>query len=130
MTQGLTKAKLIINNERVAYIPNSLKDTSGFGERTVSPQNLGGGETSNVITEDVSTFKGKIMFDLKTTQDNKALLREWQSNLDANTVKIEYSSGKISLYENATVINDPERDDGVDGVMSVEMEAKPEIADY
>jgi hypothetical protein len=130
MTQGLTKAKLIINNERVGYISNSLKDTSGFGERTVSPQNLGGGETSNVITEDVSTFKGKIMFDLKTTQDNKALLREWQSNLDANTVKIEYPSGKISLYENATVINDPERDDGVDGVMSVEMEAKPEIADY
>jgi hypothetical protein len=130
MATGLTNAKLFVNNQRISYMPNSLKDTSGIGERTVSPQNLGGGDTENVVTEDISTFKGKIMFDLKTTEDNKANARTWQNNLDANTIKIEYSSGKVSLYENAVIVNDPERDNGVDGIISLEFEANREIADY
>jgi len=125
--RAIFDATLYVNNNVVAYVANTLKTTSGKGERTVDAQVSGAGATENVTSEDVSTKKSKVMFDLKSTVENKTLARTWQNNFDANVIRVVHGSGASYIYQNATVINDPEFDLGVDGNASLEFEGLPEV---
>lgn len=123
MAKALSGAKLIINNETIGYSANSLKYDAGNPERKVSPQVIGGGGVTNVVTEDFETAKSKIMFDLKTTSENEVLINGWVSAFDENAIKIVSSDGAARIFENAVIINKPEFDTGADGIIGVEFES-------
>jgi hypothetical protein len=125
--KAIFDASLYINNEVVAYEPNSLMAVSGKGERTVSPQVVGNGATENVVAENVETKKGKVSFDVRSTIENKILVRRFQSNFDTNVIRLVYSDGTSSVFQQAVVINDPEFDLGSDGVAKIEFESLPEV---
>ncbi len=122
MANALTGAILLINNETQEYFPNSLKFDMGSPERKVDPQVIGGGRVVNVATEDYSTAKGKVMFDLKTTSENEEAISGWVSNFDQNLIKVTSNDGVSRIFENATIINKPEFDTGSDGIISIEFE--------
>ena len=122
MANVLSGATLYINNELIAYIPNSLKYKLGNPERNVSPQVTGNGNTDNITTEDFSTQKSELMFDLKTTSENEVFVQNWIELIDGNVAKVVSTDGVARIFQKATVINNPEFDTGSDGVISMEME--------
>jgi len=127
MANALAGAALIINNETIPYVPNSLKYDVGNPERKVEPQVVGGGAVTNVVTEDFATAKSKIMFDLKTTTENEQLFLGWVENFEDNLVKIVSNDGKSRVFELATIINKPEFDTGADGIASIEFESNRSV---
>lgn len=124
---GTTEAKIYINNVKIDYMPNSFKNTAGRGEKEVRTQNGGAGEISLVHTEKVDTKKGKVAFDLATTLENVDIVGQWQNLIGGITVKVEYLNGKVGLFAQGSVVNDPEEDNGSDGVMSIEIESLPRV---
>lgn len=127
MTTALSGASLYINNEIVPYMSNSLKFVPGKPERKVDPQVVGDGNVENVATEDFSTAKSKVVFDLKTTIENETLYNAWHDLFDANLIKIISKDGTSRIYENCTIINQPEFDTGSDGVASIEFEGAQSV---
>ena len=123
---AIYKPTLSINNEIIDYMPNTLVVTLGKGESKVDPQIAGGGGVSMVYSQDVSTQKSKVNFEMKTTPENIELLQTWMNNLNANFINvIDDQSEKSYIFEQGAVINDPELNSGVDGTISVEFESKP-----
>lgn len=128
MANALTGSELYGNNELVEYIPNSLTYNLGSPERTLTTQVVGGGEVSQVATEDYSTSKSMVKFDLKTTSENEAKVIGWVKAFDANVFKVVSRDGVTRVFQGAIVINKPEFDTGADGVISVEIEASQAVS--
>jgi len=127
MATAFSNATLLINNETIAYMANSLKFVEGQPEKKVDPQVIGGGAVTNVVTQDFSTAKSKVMFDLKTTSENQTIISTWESAFDQNLIKIISSNGTTTVFENTAIINQPEFDAGVDGVISIEFEGAQSV---
>lgn len=123
MANALSGSTLYANNEVITYMPNSLIYDIGSPERIVAPQVVGNGAVENVTTEDFSTSKGKITFDLKTTSENEEVVQTWIDNVDSNVFRIVSSDDKSRNFQGAVVINKPEFDTGADGVISIEIES-------
>jgi hypothetical protein len=123
MATAINGATLYGNNDVVVYMPNSLTYDIGKAERTVTPQIVGNGTVENVVTEDFSTAKGKLQFDLKTTSENEALVIGWLDNFDSNVFKVVSTDGKTRVFEKSVIINKPEFDTSSDGVISIEIES-------
>jgi hypothetical protein len=128
MANALSGETLIINNETIAYMPNSLVYDFGNPEVTVEPQIIGGGAVTNTYSRDFSTAKSKVTFDLKSTVENKDKVRVWINNFSNNLIKIVAPDGNSSeIVENSVVINKPEINSSADGVISIEFEAAPAV---
>lgn len=125
MTEAIYGADLIVNNEKVDYVPNSLTITLGKGERNLMPLVNGTAGVTVVYSEDISTKKSKVMFDLPTTADNLELVTGWLNNRNANVVSVVNGEEVSLAFLQATVINDPEFATGNEPTVSIEMEALP-----
>lgn len=123
MATAVNGATLYGNNDVVTYMPNSLTYDIGKAERTVTPQIVGNGSVENITTEDFSTAKAMLKFDLKTTSENEALVIGWLDNFDSNVFKVVSSDGKTRVFEKSVIINKPEFDTSSDGVISIEIES-------
>jgi len=121
----LVTGTLIWNDKNLTIVPNSFVGNSGKGERTSEPQAIGGGAVVNIVSEDLSTKKSKFKFSLKTTTENIDIKDEMQDNFDSNVFRFVASDNKTYIYENATLINDPEENVSTDGVMDLEFESSP-----
>ena len=128
MANALTGAELYGNNELVEYIPNSLTYNLGTPERSLTTQVVGGGEVSQVATEDYSTAKSMVKFDLKTTSENESRVIGWVQAFDSNVFKVVSRDGVSRVFQGAIIINKPEFDTGSDGVISVEIEASQAVS--
>lgn len=127
MNIALSGATLYANNQIVSYTPNTLTYDLGTPERLVSPQVIGGGAVTNVVTEDYSTSKSMLKFDVKTTSENEEIVLNLIDSFDQNVMKVVSAEGKTRIFQNAAVVNKPEFDTGSDGVISVEMESSPAV---
>ncbi len=125
MAQSLSGSQLTVDNDVIGYMANSLKYDLGNPERKVDPQVVGNGAVFNVVSEDISTQKSKVMFDLKSTTENELLVSTWNTNSDANVIKVISPEGVARVFESAALINKPEFDTGADGVISIEFESNP-----
>lgn len=125
---SLSGAQLLVNNETIPYMANSLKFNLGNPERKVDPQVVGNGRVNNVVSEDFATAKSMIMFDLKSTATNETSLQAWIQNVEQNVIKVISPDGSIRVFENCVVINKPEIDTGADGVFSVDFEGEQAVS--
>ena len=126
----LSDAAVLINDEAVAIIPNSLKFTEGLGEQTMRAASVGGGRTEQVYSQNVEENFGKIMFDLHATPENIKTARSWKVNLNKNVVQIagKTSEGDLNrTYTQAAVLNDYEIEVGPEGTLSIEFTANRPI---
>ncbi len=124
MTQAIYAPTLVINNVPIAYEPNSLEFDEGKGERKQSPQTAGTNSVTMVYSEDVSTKKGMIKFELRSTPENLELKAGWEDAKDENAVTITQDAVSRSFLQ-AAVINSITIGTGVDAMMEINMESLP-----
>jgi hypothetical protein len=119
----LTDVTVIVNNETVGIIPNSLKWTEGFGEQAVRAVSIGGGKTEQVFANDLESNYSKVSFDLPSTVQNIELARGWKTNTNANTVSVmaENADGPVvRTFTQAALTADYEVEIGVDSNIPIE----------
>lgn len=119
----LSDAAILVNDEVVAIVPNTLKYTEGFGEQQVRAASVGGGAVEQIYSRDVETSLSKVMFDLHTTPDNVKLARSWKSNGNENVVGIagKTAEGDVTrTFTQAAFTGDPEIEIGTEGVINIE----------
>lgn len=126
----VSDAVVIVNNEVVAVVPNSVKFTEGFGEQKVRAASVGGGKVETVHARDLESSLSKVMFELMTTIGNVKLARSWKANFAQNVIQVSGSTpdGDINrTFTNATITNDYEVEIGSEGNISIEAMANPAI---
>jgi hypothetical protein len=119
----LTDVTVIVNNETVGIIPNSLSWTEGFGEQAVRAVSIGGGKTEQVFANDLETNYSKVSFELPTTVGNTDLAREWKTNTNANVVSVmaENADGRVvRTFTQAALTADYEVETGPDANIAIE----------
>lgn len=120
----LVDATLVIDNNVIGYVPNSLGYTEGLGEQKVRVQTSGGGNVQTVVSEDVSKKVAMIKFNLEPTQTNIDLLRSIKTDLNGHVVTIS-ALGFTKTITGAVITKDYEVKFGMDEVINVEMEGNP-----
>ena len=88
----LSDAAVLVNNEAVAIMPNSLMYTEGLGEQTMRAASVGNGKTEQVYSANVESNFSRVKFELPTTPENIRLAREWKANRNQNVVQIAGST--------------------------------------
>ncbi len=120
-----------VNNEALAIIPNTLVYNDGFGEQKVRAMSTGGGGVELVYSNDIESNIGKCNFEIASTPDNAALVRQFKVNLNTNGIRIygSTSDGKTltRTFTQAALVNDPEIAIGSETTISLEFMANPAI---
>lgn len=123
---AVTNPAVVINNLAVPVVPNSVKYVEGFGEQSVSVQSAGGGNIDTVFSDNVETHIGKVMFSIKNTADNIALVRGWKVNKNANAITIT-GDNLNRAFSGMALISDYEVPLGADVVIEVEFHGNPAV---
>lgn len=128
MTNQLNNVAIQVNDEAVAYEGNTLSYQDGFGEYNVRNAVVGGGQTEQIFSEDLTTKFGMVKFSLPSTEDSAALVREWKNNLNNNLVVLSSSTGGAQFTRNftqASIQGDPEVNLSTDGTVEIEFRSNP-----
>lgn len=120
MDRAISGTELKINNETISYEPNTLVYGSGKGDRKVSPQVDGGGRVSHVFSNDISTAFGMVKFSLRVTVNNRRKYETLHTNEEKNVIKLTMPDGTPEIFEEMAIVNQPEFDAGVDGLIELE----------
>lgn len=127
MSTQLNDIIILVNNEQIAYTADSLSWKDGFGEYSVRNAVVGGGQTEQVFSQDLSTKTGMVKFSMPTTVENEALKRVWKAGLNNNVVELIGPNGTnfSKVFASATLINDPESNAATDGNIEIEFTTAP-----
>lgn len=88
----LTDATVLVNNEAVGVIPNSVMFTEGLGEQVVRAVSIGGGKVEQVYARNLETNFSKVKFSMPTTPETVRLARQWKTSGNQNVVQIAGST--------------------------------------
>ena len=119
----LSNVSVLVNDQVIPIVANSLKFSEGKGEQTVRVASLGGDAVEQVYAQDLESAFGKVMFEMHTTIDNVNSQRQWQSNQNRNVVALAAGTddGNFNrVYTQCAMVNDPEIEIGNEGMISVE----------
>lgn len=122
----IVDATLIIDNNVIGYVPNTLKFTEGFGEQSVRVQTGGGGSVQQVVADNVSMRQSKVMFDVEPTAANIELLRSIKNDQNGHVITIS-TSGLTRTVTGAILTSDYEVGLGTEEVISVEFTGNSSI---
>jgi hypothetical protein len=127
MSTGIFNSQLVINNIAIAYMPNTLSYTEGFGEANMRTESAGGATTQLIFTRNLETALSSIKFSLSNTPESAELVRVWKINENNNSITLSAknvgANGAQTFNRNfreCAVTNDPEINLSVDGVIQVE----------
>lgn len=122
--EAIATAQVAINNEVIAYVPNTLKFSDGFGEYTQRAGVVGSGRSEVVFSENAEGKKGKCSFEMFPTADNIEVIRSWKAGRAGNVIEI-LATGMQRSFTGAAIINDVENQIGADTTISIEWESDP-----
>lgn len=123
-TQALSNPALEVNDQSLAFVPNSLSYKKGQGDKTVKPQSAGGNSVETVVTINAETKKSMVKFKLMPTKDNSDLVDGWTNNVSGNTIRL--SEGDLTVsFRGMIVTTEPERVIGADGELELTFEGMP-----
>ena len=126
----VTDAAVIVNDEQVAIVPNTLEYDDGFGEQSVEAASTGGGKVEPVFSNDLTTNVGMCKFDMPATVENIALVRQWKTSKNRNLVQIagETDDGSVTRsFSQAALINRVVIPLSSEGNISLEFASQPAI---
>lgn len=112
-------ATLIIDNNVVGYVPNTLSFTEGFGEQKLRTQTGGGGAVQQVVADDITKKHSTVKFQVETTAENLALMRALKNNQDGHVVTISTTNFSRTIT-GAILVKDYEVKFGTDDTIEVE----------
>jgi len=124
----MTVPAVRINNETWAIVPDTLVYDAGEGEIKVEAVSIGGGKSESIHGEDISTAIGMVKFDVPTTDDLDAKIREMKQAIGANgIVFVEKIGSQIvkRTFTGMSLSNSVERNVGSDGKVSLEFKGDP-----
>ena len=131
MSIALADPSLVINNEPVAVVPNSVKYTEGDGEQTMRAASTGGGGVQQVYSKNVETNFSKVMFEVFNDIDTIGDLRTWKKNSNQNVVVLTGTTpdGKKlrRTFNMAAMLNDYEVALGSDTTIPVEFSSNASV---
>jgi hypothetical protein len=125
MANALVDGKVLINDKPVPVIPNSVSRMKGRGETKVNTQSLGGGNVDTVHSTDLETAKSKFKLSVRATEEMVSDVDAWKKNLGLNTIQYIAGNNVYEVYEEMSIIGDPEIPDSNDGKIDLEFEGKP-----
>ena len=127
----LSDVTVIVNNEPIAIVPNSVSFTEGKGEQNMRAASSGGGITEQVYSENVETNFSMLKFEVYNDVDSIESVRSWKSNRNLNTFSI---SGKTPdgkslsrTFNKAAILGDYEVNLGSDTTFEVDIKSNPAV---
>jgi len=123
-TKALVQPSLLINGQVVNIVPNSLEITKGTGTKNVKTQSTGGGNTNNVVFDDLSARVSVLKFKIFNTVANMDFIDSIVESDIGNLVQYINAQGQSGSISGAVVTNDPNYALGVDGETEIEMKGE------
>lgn|SRR5512139_497441 len=130
MSEQLSNASVIINNEPIAIMPNSLAFTEGLGEQNMRAASIGGSQTEQVFSDNIEMRYGTIKFDIPATIANIAKARQWKQNKNQNLVQIAGKTVDGNLtrtFSQAALLSNYEVPLSSDGKITLEWRSNPAV---
>jgi hypothetical protein len=130
MSEQLSNGSVLVNNDVVAIIPNTLTYTEGLGEQSIRAASAGGNQTEQVFSDNVEMRYSTIKFELPSTITNIEKLRQWKQNKNQNLVQIQgrTADGTLSrTFAQAALLTDYEVPLTNDGNITVEWRSNPAV---
>lgn len=124
---SLTNPAILINGSPVAYVPNSLEFSDGYGDRSIRTQTTGDGNVEQIITQDVESQIGRVKFTLLSTTDNIKRVTQWEQNIDANAIELSAAPDFTRQYAKMVVMSEPSKTAGQDANFDVEFQGSKAI---
>ncbi len=107
--QIISTPTLLVNNEQIEYIPNSLSYRKGSGDRSVHTQIAGNGSTTVVVSENAESAKSSVKFDVYTTKDHVDFLGTILDKIGEIGIQIaDDRTGLSETFEFMTLMSEPE----------------------
>lgn len=127
MATQLNDIVILVNNVQVAYTADSLSWKDGFGDYNIRNAVVGGGQTEQVFSKDLSTKFGMVKFSMPTTEENEANKRAWKANDNNNVVELVGPPGSnfAKVFTQAAILEDPESNAATDGNIEIEFQTNP-----
>ena len=130
MSTQVANALVLINNEAIAYTPNTLMFTEGLGEQIINAAVVGGNEVEQVYADNIETNYGRVAFEMPPTIENIAIAKTWKQNKNQNVVQIiaETADGQLTrTFRQAAITGDYEINLGSETTIPVEFRANSPI---
>ena len=117
-----------INNQTIAYVPNTLEYDDGKGEEVIVNESLGNGNVQCNYAENDETKIGKVKFQLLSKPENVELKNAWKALKGANSITLSDSTSGFSIsFAGMTMINNPSIPVSNDAKFEVEFQGNPAI---
>lgn len=119
----LSTVQLVVDNDPVSYVPNTLSYNEGLGEQTVKSQNA---TLTNAVN--LETLVGMVKFDLTSTIENINLAKKWKTQGKSSAgALISMASGKSfsKSFTNMALTNNYEIPLSQDGQFTLEFSGSP-----
>ena len=126
MTILVSNAVITVNNINIAYVPNSVSYTEGFGEQDVKVQTAGGGATEQIFVENVEMRFSMVKISMYQTPENISAIRGWKSNRNENVITITSDTFSRSFAQ-ATLTSDYEVNLGSDTQIDLEFKTRAAV---
>lgn len=127
--KALSNATIIIDDDVISIIPDTLKYNIGRGEKKVRSLSSGGNSIDLVISEDATTKLGKVMFSMPSTTETEDLVDAWDAKYASGegcTIQISDAANTKS-FRRMFLVNNPETDASSEGVIEIEFTGQPII---
>lgn len=117
---------LLANNEVVGYEPNTLKPMHGKGESQIRGAVIGGGQSEQIFSVDISTKFSSLKFSLPCTDSSVALVDGWKDNENNNVFELVGNNVVYNkIFTECAVTNEPEFDFSNEGSVEIEIKGNP-----
>jgi len=130
MSEQLSNAQVLVNNDVVAIIPNTLTYTEGLGEQNVRAASSGGTQTEQVFSDNIEMRYSTVKFEIAPTVENIEKARIWKKNKNQNLIQIAGRTvdGKLTrTFSQAALLTDYEVPLTSDGNITLEWRANPAV---
>jgi hypothetical protein len=126
----IADATVLVNDEVVGVLPNTVSFTEGLGEQKSRAVSIGGGKTEQVTSNDVETNYSMVKFEMPVTVDVVKLAKVWKTNGNANVVQITSQNVEGSMtrsFAEAMLTSDYEVNIGSETSLAVEFKTNASI---
>lgn len=126
----LADAELSINNDTIAYSPNTLKYTEGRGEQNIRAASGGGGQVEQIYSNDIESNFSDISVEIPATVRNIDLALQWKENQNQNVITIVGSTPEGSLtrtFTQAALLSNYQVELGTETNISLEFKANQAV---
>jgi len=131
MSIALADPSLVINNEPIAIVPNSLKFKEGLGEQTMRAASVGGGSVEQVFSDNIETKFGGFTCEIYPDVRGINKAREWKINGNKNVAVItgKTSDGQVlrRTFNKAALLGDYETPLGADTTIELEFSSNTAV---